>query len=171
MCVGVRTRVRLYVTNSALNEPSAAREVVPYVVAGNMHASQETHRVLSACHSPGWLSSDSRRLNSRDGQADHGWPARRANAPSFPEPGRDGRSQVRRPSDRRGPGSERSRCRCSMCPAIHINSRSWLRSSSTHESSDPPHRVVLLHYSTGQLSSPQQGRRPASRDRAYTLKK
>lgn len=38
----------------------------------------------------------------------------------------------------------RSRCRCSMCPAIHINSRSWLRSSSTHEPSDPPLRVVLL---------------------------
>ena len=38
----------------------------------------------------------------------------------------------------------RSRCRCSMCPAIHINSRSWLRSSSTHEPSDPPHRVVNI---------------------------
>ena len=37
----------------------------------------------------------------------------------------------------------RSRCRCSMCPAIHINSRSWLRSSSTHEPSDPPLRVVM----------------------------
>ena len=37
----------------------------------------------------------------------------------------------------------RSRCRCSMCPAIHINSRSWLRSSSTHEPSDPPPRVVI----------------------------
>ena len=37
----------------------------------------------------------------------------------------------------------RSRCRCSMCPAIHINSRSWLRSSSTHEPSDPPLRVVF----------------------------
>ena len=36
----------------------------------------------------------------------------------------------------------RSRYRCSMCPAIHINSRSWLRSSSTHEPSDPPLRVV-----------------------------
>lgn len=36
----------------------------------------------------------------------------------------------------------RSRCRCSMCPAIHITSRSWLRSSSTHEPSDPPLRVV-----------------------------
>ena len=38
----------------------------------------------------------------------------------------------------------RSRCRCSMCPAIHINSRSWLRSSSTGEPSDPPHRVVIF---------------------------
>ena len=52
-----------------------------------------------------------------------------------------------RPSDRRGSGNTRSRnmrsrCRCSMCPAIHINSRSWLRSSSTHEPSDPPLRVV-----------------------------
>ena len=36
----------------------------------------------------------------------------------------------------------RSKCRCSMCPAIHINSRSWLRSSSTHEPSDPPPKVV-----------------------------
>ena len=26
--------------------------------------------------------------------------------------------------------------------AIHINSRSWLRSSSTHEPSDPPLRIV-----------------------------
>lgn len=55
-----------------------------------------------------------------------------------------------RPSDGRGPGSARgrhvrSRCRCSMCPAIHINSRSWLRSSSTHEPSDPPLRVVFAH--------------------------
>ena len=31
-----------------------------------------------------------------------------------------------------------------MCPAIHINSRSWLRSSSTHEPSDPPLRVVCI---------------------------
>lgn len=54
-----------------------------------------------------------------------------------------------RPSDRRGSGNTRgrnmrSRCRCSMCPAIHINSRSWLRSSSTHEPSDPPLRVVSI---------------------------
>lgn len=38
----------------------------------------------------------------------------------------------------------RSRYRCSMCPAIHISSRSWLRSSSTHEPSDPPLRVVIV---------------------------
>lgn len=38
----------------------------------------------------------------------------------------------------------RSRCRCSMCSAIHINSRSWLRSSSTHEPSDPPLKVVFF---------------------------
>ena len=37
----------------------------------------------------------------------------------------------------------RSRYRCSMCPAIHISSRSWLRSSSTHEPSDPPLRVFF----------------------------
>lgn len=44
----------------------------------------------------------------------------------------------------------RSRCRCSMCSAIHINSRSWLRSSSTHEPSDPPLKVVrqVLHLPT-----------------------
>jgi len=31
-----------------------------------------------------------------------------------------------------------------MCPANHINSRSLLRSSSTREPSDPPHRVVKV---------------------------
>ena len=46
----------------------------------------------------------------------------------------------------------RSRCRCSMCPAIHINSRSWLRSSSTHEPSDPPLRVVSRKSLFGPLS-------------------
>lgn len=45
----------------------------------------------------------------------------------------------------------RSRCRCSMCPAIHINSRSWLRSSSTHEPSDPPLRVVSHHMNTATI--------------------
>ncbi|WP_293653940.1 hypothetical protein, partial [Thiolapillus sp.] len=34
----------------------------------------------------------------------------------------------------------------SMCPAIHINSRSWLRSSSTHEPSDPPPKVVFFFF-------------------------
>ena len=33
-----------------------------------------------------------------------------------------------------------------MCPAIHINSRSWLRSSSTHEPSDPPPKVVSFFF-------------------------
>lgn len=41
----------------------------------------------------------------------------------------------------------RSRCRCSMCPAIHITSRSWLRSSSTHVPSDPPLGVVRFAFS------------------------
>ena len=31
-----------------------------------------------------------------------------------------------------------------MCPANHISSRSLLRSSSTREPSDPPHRVVFV---------------------------
>lgn len=36
----------------------------------------------------------------------------------------------------------RSKNQCSVCPAIHTKSRSWLRSSSTREPSDPPLRVV-----------------------------
>lgn len=43
----------------------------------------------------------------------------------------------------------RSRYRCSMCSAIHINSRSWLRSSSTHEPSDPPLKVICLSFVRG----------------------
>ena len=35
----------------------------------------------------------------------------------------------------------RSRCRCSLSPAIRISSRGWPRSSSTDEPSDPPSRV------------------------------
>ena len=56
----------------------------------------------------------------------------------------------------------RSRCRCSMCPAIHINSRSWLRSSSTHEPSDPPPKVVLSVSAAGRegLSGPCHRRVP-----------
>lgn len=38
----------------------------------------------------------------------------------------------------------RSKNQCSMCPAIHTKSRSWLRSSSTREPSDPLLRVVIL---------------------------
>lgn len=38
----------------------------------------------------------------------------------------------------------RSKNQCSMCPAIHTKSRSWLRSSSTREPSDPLLRVVLF---------------------------
>jgi len=30
----------------------------------------------------------------------------------------------------------------SQCPAIHVTSRILLRSSSTHEPNDPPHRVI-----------------------------
>lgn len=37
----------------------------------------------------------------------------------------------------------RSKNQCSMCPAIHTKSRSWLRSSSTREPSDPLLRVVF----------------------------
>lgn len=47
----------------------------------------------------------------------------------------------------RSPGRNvRSRCRCSVfvCPAFCTTSRSWLRSSSTHEPSDPPHRAVFV---------------------------
>ena len=54
----------------------------------------------------------------------------------------------------------RSRYRCSMCPAIHINSRSWLRSSSTHEPSDPPLRVIFCYRHAGSgKSSPDQSHR------------
>ena len=38
----------------------------------------------------------------------------------------------------------RSTCRCSLYPAIHTLTRILLRSSSTHEPSDPPLRVVIL---------------------------
>ena len=55
------------------------------------------------------------------------------------------------PLDRTGPrdkGSRgrnvRSRCRCSLSPAIRISSRGWPRSSSTDEPSDPPSRVFKV---------------------------
>lgn len=57
-------------------------------------------------------------------------------------------------AEARGQGRNmRSRRRCSMCPAIHITSRSWLRSSSTHEPSDPPLRVVII----GTRTDPRAG--------------
>jgi hypothetical protein len=42
----------------------------------------------------------------------------------------------------------RSKCRCSNCTAIRINSRNWQRSSSTREPSDPPLVVVHLFLTT-----------------------
>ena len=60
-----------------------------------------------------------------------------------------GPSGFRRPtSDRRGPGLEIQRPQCAfytsmlLCPALHMSTRNLLRSSSTHEPSDPPFRVV-----------------------------
>ena len=102
------------------------------------------------------------------------WPVCSSNDPTAARGGRGASGALRaarrrkrvaptficRPSDRRGSGNTRSRnmrsrCRCSMCPAIHINSRSWLRSSSTHEPSDPPLRVVYSH--TFRLARPSRG--------------
>lgn len=31
-----------------------------------------------------------------------------------------------------------------MCPAVHTSTRSWLRSSSIHEPSDPPFRIIIF---------------------------
>lgn len=42
----------------------------------------------------------------------------------------------------------RSKNQCSMCPAIHTKSRSWLRSSSTREPSDPLLRVVIFFFNS-----------------------
>ncbi len=63
----------------------------------------------------------------------------------------------------------RSRYRCSMCPAIHINSRSWLRSSSTHEPSDPPLRVVFRSHERGCVTS--SGQQTDERPEAETPEK
>lgn len=68
----------------------------------------------------------------------------------------------------------RSSHRCSMCPAIHIMSRSLLRSSSIHEPSDPPLRVLLplspprhrSHRPCSSYFSPS--RAPTGRDRFST---
>ena len=72
---------------------------------------------------------------------------------SFPvRPGRRRTSFGKRKSDPQtdvAPGrtrgrNVRSKNQCSMCPAIHTKSRSWLRSSSTREPSDPLLRVVFF---------------------------
>lgn len=47
----------------------------------------------------------------------------------------------------------RSKDQCSMCPAIHTKSRSWLRSSSTLEPSDPPLGVVFSFWVSCRLQS------------------
>lgn len=59
------------------------------------------------------------------------------------------------PSNTRG-RDVRSKNQCSMCPAIHTKSRSWLRSSSTREPSDPLLRVVFFVFfeARGSLPSP-----------------
>lgn len=62
-----------------------------------------------------------------------------------------------RPSARRGPGLEIQGPQCAfetsmfMCPAVHMSTRNLLRSSSTHEPSDPPFRVVSLFLPTGKI--------------------
>ena len=38
----------------------------------------------------------------------------------------------------------RSRYRCSMCSAVRMDSRTLLRSSSIHEPSDPPSKVIIF---------------------------
>ena len=65
----------------------------------------------------------------------------------------------------------RSKCRCSMCPAIHINSRSWLRSSSTHEPSDPPPKVItLVWFFVLRYRPDRRGKSQVSTDRFSTIK-
>ena len=57
-----------------------------------------------------------------------------------------------------------------MCPAIHINSRSWLRSSSTREPSDPPLRVFISNkfLPRARGNEPSRGRRDESPDENRT---
>lgn len=60
------------------------------------------------------------------------------------------------PGETRGRNA-RSKNQCSMCPAIHTKSRSWLRSSSTREPSDPLLRVVFFVFSSFETSGPRGG--------------
>lgn len=83
-----------------------------------------------------------------------------------------------RPSARRGPGLEIQGPQCAfetsmfMCPAVHMSTRNLLRSSSTHEPSDPPFRVVSLvadlrlHHRTGPIPAFNVPRRRATRRRS-----
>ena len=71
------------------------------------------------------------------------------------------------PSDRCGSGKNplpQCAFKVSMfnVSAIHINSRSWLRSSSTHEPSDPPLRIVdLIEYNLRKFRKSSGGRMDA----------
>ena len=59
-----------------------------------------------------------------------------------------------------------------MCPAIHINSRSWLRSSSTHEPSDPPLRVISQIFRRHSRATIRQSARaftPQGGDQSLTI--
>ena len=135
-------------------------EEVAATIGGHCALRQEAHRALSARLSPSGRSG-SRRLNSRDGRAGTVASAtrQRASKVARESDGRDYKFTDPRtgeaPAVSRG-RNMRSRCRCSMCPAIHINSRSWLRSSSTHEPSDPPHRVVNIVFASSPMPSQQQ---------------
>jgi hypothetical protein len=86
------------------------------------------------------------------------------------------------PSDRCGSGKNplpQCAFKVSMfnVSAIHINSRSWLRSSSTHEPSDPPLRMVDLVVSIfeslekvwaeGRTQVPRRCERPTRTLKAY----
>ncbi len=59
----------------------------------------------------------------------------------------------------------RSRCRCSRDSAIHTTSRSSLRSSSTHEPSDPPHRVITRFWGHDRRAFPLHTFRPQIREK------
>lgn len=86
---------------------------------------------------------------------------------------------VGRPSARRGPGLEIQGPQCAfetsmfMCPAVHMSTRNLLRSSSTHEPSDPPFRVVSMfadwhNHRTGPVPLIHVERRPRATTREVT---
>lgn len=99
-----------------------------------------------------------RRALSRLGSAkDRSLPVRpRRRKTSFCERSSDPQTGVA-PGSTRG-RNVRSKNQCSMCPAIHTKSRSWLRSSSTREPSDPLLRVVNFYGRIGISPSPLRSR-------------